>query len=665
MNFLQPAFLFGLFAVSIPIIIHLFNFRKAKKVYFSNTRFIQAVKKNTSSKRKLRHLLILFSRILFITFLVLAFAQPIIPSRTGGQLVDNVYIYVDNSLSMTNSTEDGNTGLDVALGTVEKILDIYPTNTNYKLLTNDFAPFSNSLKSKDEVRELITEVRRSHVSRSFEEVLNRFDADWLNQEDQNNEIYFISDFQKSTIGDFQEQDTSRRIYLIPIAFPEYQNVYVDTVFLENPFLMSDEANNLNITLRNNGGENVEGLNLKVFVNDVQSSTSSMNLEPNSTNSVKIALSMPLQPVNKVRIDFEEFPVSFDNEFYLVLNKSDRINIVEITGNNASGPVEKVFSNNSLFNFTSQPISNVDYSLINQADLVILNNVDDPENALNEVLKNFYQEGGSLMVIPGENPSQQAYSDLLGVKIIRAFNLEQMPLREPEYENPFYENIFESTDGNIQMPQVSPNIIWEGGAQNLLSLRNGMKYLSRVGERMYLLGSPLDEEYGNFPRHALFVPIMYRIAALSKNVTNRLYFSISEDVYTVELDSLDRKTVYRLIAEEEEYIPGQRIVGNNLYLEIPKYTLTKGFYDIYGEENFLGTIALNIDERESKLSAYSEAELEDQFENLQNVSVFDVGNSKEAEADIKELKFGTPLWKYALILSLLFLLVEVLLIRFFK
>ena len=66
MKFAYPAVLFALFAVAIPIIIHLFNFRKFKKIYFSNVSFLREVKKESQSKSKLKHLLILASRILAI-----------------------------------------------------------------------------------------------------------------------------------------------------------------------------------------------------------------------------------------------------------------------------------------------------------------------------------------------------------------------------------------------------------------------------------------------------------------------------------------------------------------------------------------------------------------------------------------------------------------------
>ena len=45
MNFLNPSLLLGLFAVSIPILIHLLNLRKIKKVEFSTLMFLKEIQK--------------------------------------------------------------------------------------------------------------------------------------------------------------------------------------------------------------------------------------------------------------------------------------------------------------------------------------------------------------------------------------------------------------------------------------------------------------------------------------------------------------------------------------------------------------------------------------------------------------------------------------------
>src|ERR1041384_1898593 len=102
MKFANPYFLFALLALAIPILIHLFNFRKFRRVYFTNVRFLKEVRQDTKARNKLKHLLILACRLLAVLFLVLAFAQPYLPRengavRTGEKVVS---VYIDNSFSM-------------------------------------------------------------------------------------------------------------------------------------------------------------------------------------------------------------------------------------------------------------------------------------------------------------------------------------------------------------------------------------------------------------------------------------------------------------------------------------------------------------------------------------------------------------------------------------
>src|SRR5688572_6631297 len=101
MSFLYPSFLWALAALSIPILIHLFNFRKTTQVYFSNNRFLKEVKDATTAKRRLKHYLILLSRLLFLFFLIITFCQPIIPATEQLGQGKNIILYLDNSQSMS------------------------------------------------------------------------------------------------------------------------------------------------------------------------------------------------------------------------------------------------------------------------------------------------------------------------------------------------------------------------------------------------------------------------------------------------------------------------------------------------------------------------------------------------------------------------------------
>jgi hypothetical protein len=80
MIFLYPSVLFFLLALAIPIIIHLFNFRRYKKIYFSNVAFLKNIQTESEKKSKLKHLLVLLSRLLAFAALIVAFSQPYIPT---------------------------------------------------------------------------------------------------------------------------------------------------------------------------------------------------------------------------------------------------------------------------------------------------------------------------------------------------------------------------------------------------------------------------------------------------------------------------------------------------------------------------------------------------------------------------------------------------------
>src|SRR5882757_6700676 len=101
MSLVYPSFLWALSALSIPIIIHLFNFRKTTRIYFSNTQFLRQVKQETTQKRRLKQLLVLASRLLFLFFLVMAFAQPFLPAKEELASQHNISLYLDNSYSMS------------------------------------------------------------------------------------------------------------------------------------------------------------------------------------------------------------------------------------------------------------------------------------------------------------------------------------------------------------------------------------------------------------------------------------------------------------------------------------------------------------------------------------------------------------------------------------
>lgn len=282
MNFLYPSILWGFGVIAIPIIIHLFNFRKAKQVYFSNVQFLSSVQQSNKSKLQLKHLLALLARILAIIFLVLAFAQPYLSGDKASDLIDQVYLYIDNSQSMLTTSVVNTTAFDEAYGVASQLVATLPKETKYKLLTNDFAPFSNTLKSSTEVQELLTELKTSSTSRSFDEIQQKLVSDEILNEKV--EVLIISDFQKSTMA-FENNklaiDSNRKYSIVPILTESVANIFIDSIFLEKPYLFSKETNKLNVSLYNSGWEDVMGMVVKLYINESQVASAGLDIPKNS------------------------------------------------------------------------------------------------------------------------------------------------------------------------------------------------------------------------------------------------------------------------------------------------------------------------------------------------------------------------------------------------
>jgi hypothetical protein len=656
MSFNYPMFLWALTALAIPIIIHLFNFRKTIRVYFSNVKFLKQVKQETTQKRKLKQYLVLASRLLFIFFLVVAFAQPFMPAAEQLTSQRNIHIYLDNSFSMSVPVDEKVRALDAAVSYVNEIVQLFPPETRYKLLTNDFAPYSNSFKTGAEITDLISQIRLSPISRTFNEVIKRIEEPGT--------LFWISDFQKSTLGAEFFSDSSWQFRLVPLQYEKLSNVFVDSVFLENPYVIGGEKNILHVRLRNDGSRTIEGLVTKLTINGMQAATATVSLQSNSAAETTFDIAGNLKGYNEAEVSFSDFPISFDNQFYFTLNYSGKLRVIEIKPDNKITYVEKVYGNQQLFDFKSYSASNIDYGILEQVDLVVVNGLNLIEPSLNAALLNYRNKYGSLLIISGVQPDIDSYKKLAGTNVLkRVDKLEMMELDRPDFQNPFFENVFEERSTSLAMPRAIKLIDWGNDRSAILRFKNGQPYLSRFGNT-FILASSLEKEVTDFYNNALFVPIMYRIAASGKRVERKPYYSLLTSLLTVPTDSLYGEEPAKLIGANE-LVPAQRRMGDHLLIEVPRFSVSPGFYKVTHKRDTLDVIAFNLDKKESVLDQYNGEEVKTALGGGNHISIFEATDAQTFSNEIKERYLGTPLWKYALILALFFLLAEVLLIRFLK
>jgi hypothetical protein len=687
MNFLFPSFLWGLLAVSVPIAIHFFNFRRTKRVYFTNVAFLKAVETQTSSFRKIKHWLILAARVLAVACLVLAFAQPFLPGKSelGISRQGVTSMYLDNSYSMQNE-ENTKRYLDIATGRLGNLLAVFRNATSLQLLTNDFSAPEQALATADKVRDRLTTIGLSHTPRTLSEVYRR-QQNLMSRHATagQNQLFWFSDFQKSTVGDFSKinVDSTNRLFLVPVQGTVEKNVFVDSVWLNTPFIRELQNNILFVKVSNSGTEVAENTVVKLYLDETQVSTASVDVPANGSANAQFNFSIKGRGYKKGRITFDDFPVTFDNEYYFVLNASPVINIVHLYGQLSGGRyIENVFQNDSLFLTKSFSVQNVDVGQLRTADLVVLEGVEQPSGSLRTALEEFVKKGGSLAIIPPTNPAASAYGPFLTSLRVsglqpREGTPQPLPLNVPDRGSPFFSDVFEESvrqETNVSMPSASPTWQWGGSGSTLLSLRNGQPYLSQssVGRgKLYLFAAPLAAAYGNVAQHALFVPVMYKLAALSVRA-QRTAYSFDEDNLAITVSDPNPNAVYKLRRDKTELIPVQRLNGTELILELPKsnqlsadQSVDAGYYELVNEGKIEQLLALNHDNAESKLDYYTPDELRAAFSGQKNVEVFDKINDSAFAREFENQNLGTSLWRYFLIAALVFLLIEILLIRLMK
>lgn len=685
MQFLFPTFLWSLLAVGIPIAIHLFNFRRTRRIYFSNVSLLKTVEMETSSFRRLKQYLILATRVLAIAALALAFAQPYLPSpnKSGTNAQSVTSAYVDNSFSMQN--EDNNQRyLDIATGKLDQLLTLFRNATRLQLLTNDFDAQEQQLTTTDRIKDRLTTLKLSHTPRTLSSIYKRQTNILARHAGSGkNQLFWFSDFQKSTAGDLTKikVDSSNRLFIVPVQTKATQNVYVDSVWLNTPFVREFQNNILYVRVSNAGNDDVQNLVVKLFLDDVQVSTAPVSLAPKGSATTAFNFNVRGKGFKKGRITFDDLPITFDNEYFFVLNASPVIRVLHLSGQpNPARAIENVFSNDSLFTLRSLNAGNADIGLLKQSDLVVLESVERVEGAMRSEIENFARRGGSVLVIPPSNPDLVAYSaflSALGVGgVLERPSEEAIPLANPERNSPFFSDVFEQSirQDNLEMPVSKPVWQWQAGGARILNLRSGDAFLSQSTMqrgKIYVLANPLTEAFGNFAQNALFVPVMYKIAAQSVR-EQRTAYAFDENTITLTVPEVPQNTIFKLKKDKIELIPVQRLNGNQLTLELPKSNqlnadqeMESGYYELQKEGQTLQLLALNHDNQESQLDYYSPEELRRFFANQPNVQVFDNVADGDFVKEFQKQNVGVSLWKYFLWAALVFLLLEILVIRFVR
>lgn len=669
MHFVNPLFLWALAFVAVPVIVHLFYFRRYKRILFSNTQFLQEIKEERSSRNKLKHLLVLFSRIFAIIFLVLAFAQPFIPSgKNDGAGEQVVSIFIDNSFSM-QAEGNGMMLFDEAKTAAKQVLGAYTDNVRFQILTNDFEGKHQRLVSKAEAFNLITEIYPSAASQEYAAVFER-QKNLLKNEPAAKTVYLISDFQQNK--KIFENDTNFSINLVPLVPSQVRNVFIDSVWFYSPIQLKGETNTLLVKTRNESKEKVSGT-FQLNINGAAKSVVNYEIDAQSYSIDTMAFNINEKGWNKGLVSLNDYPITFDDTYYFTFFVEDEVRVLNIFNTGKSDRIFKsIFQELPHVVYQSTAVTNINYNDLPGYHAIILDGVTTIPSGLTEALKSFTENGGNVLVIPSSDFSIESYNQFLSAVNAGLFGgvVEGQRLADAiNYQHPALNDLFDRKPENIKLPSVSKYYPLRSGTYTseeiLFSFKNGDSFMSSFENgrgKIYVATASLENS--DFSTNALFAPLVYKIAILGVNNANISFNIGANTLIEIQNMPLGSEEVVKLSNENSEIIPQKMVYGGKVLLNVAGVALTSGYYNVTADKTDLNEwVALNYDRSESFLRYYSESQLLENFID-DNVRVIK-GNIAKIASTVKQLEQGKTFWKLCIVLSLLFLAIEILLLRFLR
>ncbi len=682
MKFVYPEFLWSLFALSIPIIIHLFNFRKYKTLYFSSLKFIKQIEQQTRSTQQLKHLILLLLRLLALTSLIIAFAQPYIPidstMESGGKPV--LAIYLDNSFSMTAKGTEGEL-LSEAREMARKMISNASLDTRILLNTNKLNGIEQRLITKVEALDLIDKIEPVALNRRLDDVIN-WQRSFIRKESETNQrvgtiqYVFLSDFQNVT-SVFTNLTPDEKGYYFPIRLQaqEKSNIYVDSVWFSSPIQKIGQNNELNIRVVNSGAEDLTNIELHAAIGDAHRDVF-MDIPANQKLTTTINYTDKKSGYIKGKISLNDKQLYWDDDYYFSYFVDNRTSILIINGESSSSSVSTVYGLEPFYSVRSIDQHSFTLDELQQTDLVFINGLNDIPSGMAENLKDFAQSGGSIAFFPGVKCNKLSWNSLLSqIQLPNIGNIVTSGNKIDKLiqEDPFFYGMFEKRTEQLNLPAINKAYQTISARSNsyfeLIRLQNGLPLMLRSDGNIntFLFTSSLSNEFSSFTSNALFPAIILRIGEMSQRKAP-ISLTIGKESYFPLYHKQHGETPTHIKNNTIDFIPRVRNMGLISYISLGGLEaiemLTAGTYDVFSDQRE-SVISLNFDRSESSTSCLDNEQISDslEYKQIKHVLLKEITNGQSL-TNI-ELEKPYEYWKLFSILALICLIAEMSVVKFWK
>ena len=694
MIFLNPLVLFGLLAASIPVLIHLLNLRKLKKIDFSTLTFLKELQKNKIRKIKIKQLLLLALRIMIILFVVLAFARPTLKSISIGgasSAAKTTAVFIlDNTFSMSVVDNNGSY-LNQAKETIKVLLNQLQEGDEAALIllsspptsyagASEIRPTSNLADFKKQVEA----VNISYYSGNLNGAIIEAAKILSHSQNFNKEIYVLSDFQKDRI--YEQSSLSNlseilndkvKLYAFNYSGKDVFNIGIDNLKVNTQIFEKGKPVNFSVTVTNYSSKPAENIVVSLFINNERSAQQSINLKPGESKIITMESSVKSTGYINAFAEIEDDDILQDNKRFTSFYIPAEIPVGVFTEENQDAKFVNLAltaGEDNTLKITEKNINQISSFDLNQFDVLILIGVDNFKDF--SIIKSFINNGGGLFLMPGIKSSLEDFKNVLleiGLPepsgIVGKINStnNEIKFENVDFNHPVFQNIFSKNKKKIESPDIYYHYKINPGlkGRDIISLVDRTSFLSeyKIGKgKVFLLNTAPVLSWTNFPLKSIFVPLInksvFYLASKDKTESEHLVKSnINIDVSNQNLPQIKIKKPN----ESEEYI-NLNEQNNPNYISYDNTSLP-GNYLVYSGNKIIDDFAVNTNPLESVTKYLKDDEFKKYLDKIDFKGHYiEVGKQDDPAKIILQSRFGSELWKYFLFIALILALIEMMVAR---
>jgi hypothetical protein len=642
MQFKHPEILYFLFVLVIPILVHLFQLRRFKKEYFTNVRFLKELSIQTRKSSKIKKWLLLATRLLLLTALIIAFAQPFFKAKDSKNISNEMFIVLDNSYSMQAK---GNKG-ELLKRAVQELLENTPENQTFSLITNNETYWNTDIKSiQKEVQNITYSPLPFQLESAMAKIKSRKSAN-------NKDVIIISDAIGLKPKQLKSIDGNFNTYFITPEAEQKNNIAIDSVYMNQTL---NDFYEIGVNLKSYG-EQDNAIPIGLYNNNKLVAKTLVKFEKSET---AINFTIPKKDFNGY-VSINDASLKYDNTYYFSITKPEKTNIISIGKTEKSGFLTRIYTAEE-FNYSNSTIETLDYNTIEKQDAIVLNELENLPQALVTNLKSFVEKGGNLVFIPSAESKIAETNRFLGTfgQIQLGTNQNGNKLiTKIAFQHPLFQSVFEKKIDNFQYPNTKQNFELKTTNPAILSYEDQSCFLTSIQNQVsnvYVFAAPINKMNSNFQNSPLIVPIFYNMAqSVQKTGVNDL--KIGENQPFLVDTNMSKDEILEVKNNDEKFIPTQQILNNKVKLQFDDYPIFAGNFGIYKKDEVVRNISFNYNRSESNLEQ-SQSQLLSDYKVVKSIdSVF---NSLISDRSNDEI------WKIFVILTLLFLFLEVLIQKLVK